>query len=103
MNIYEKIYNELRAEYSERGMTQQEIARIAGVHQVSVGRYLNNADNIKSMRLETLFSLFPDADIVFSHPMNEDLKARLHQIIDSLDDDEARKTMIFFDKILGKH
>lgn len=103
MNAYEKIQKELRAEYSERGMTQQEIARIAGVHQVSVGRYLNNAESIKAMRLETFFALFPDADVIFSRPANCDMKARLHQIIDALNDDEAKKAMIFFDKILGKH
>ena len=62
MNIYEKIREELIREWRS-GTTQQEIADRAKVTNPYINNLLSGKRKVESMKLETLFKLFPKAEI----------------------------------------
>ncbi len=62
MNIYEKIREELMREWRS-GTTQQEIADRAKVTNPYINNLLSGKRKVESMKLETLFKLFPKAEI----------------------------------------
>ena len=89
MTIYERIKAELNKEYENSN--QENLAKKGKISQVSVGRYLSNVENIKAMRLETFFSLFPDADIIFHKPVDAPVDSQLHSLIDKLSAKDKEK------------
>lgn len=89
MSIYERIRSELSNEYENSN--QDRIAHRAKVSQVTISRYLSNINNIKAMRLDTFFSLFPDVDVLFHKSTDKSSGARLHSLIDNLSDIDKKK------------
>ena len=64
-DIYEKIREALRQEW-QNGATQQEIADRANVTNPYINNLLSGKRKVESMKLETLFKLFPQAEINLS-------------------------------------
>ena len=64
-DIYEKIREALRREW-QNGATQQEIADRANVTNPYINNLLSGKRKVESMKLETLFKLFPNAEINLS-------------------------------------
>ena len=64
-DIYEKIREALRQEW-QNGATQQEIAERANVTNPYINNLLSGKRKVESMKLETLFKLFPQAEINLS-------------------------------------
>ena len=62
MTIYDEIRAAIRAEW-EGGATQQEIADRANVTNPYINNLLSGKRKVESMKLETLFKLFPKAEI----------------------------------------
>lgn len=65
MNIYEEIRSKLTEEW-KGGATQQEIADRAGVTNQHINNLISGKRSVESMKLETLFKLFPQAEINLS-------------------------------------
>jgi len=62
MNIYEEIRAALVRKWRS-GETQQEIADRAGLTNQHINNLLSGKRKVESMKLETLFKLFPNAEI----------------------------------------
>ena len=62
MDIYEKIINHLREEYSS-GATYQELASKYGVSYTHIHNLLNGKRAVSGISLDFLFRLFPKAQI----------------------------------------
>jgi len=101
MSIHERIRSELRSEYENSN--QDKIAQRGKVSQVTISRYLSNIDNIKAMRLDTFFSLFPDVDIIFHKSTDKSSGARLHSLIDNLSDTDKKKAWQVLSAIFSKY
>lgn len=67
MNIYEEIREALIREWRS-GLTQQEMADRAGVTNPYINNLLSGKRKVESMKLETLFKLFPHAEIRLERP-----------------------------------
>ena len=67
MSIYEEIRAALIREW-RNGATQQEIADRAGVTNPYINNLLSGKRKVESMKLETLFKLFPRAEIKLERP-----------------------------------
>ncbi len=91
MSIYERVRLELGKEYENSN--QNKIAQKGKVSQVTISRYLTNIDNIKAMRLDTFFSLFPNADIVLNKSKDKSLSAKLNSFINNLTDADKEKAL----------
>ncbi len=61
-DIYEEIREAIRKEW-QNGATQQEIANRAGVTNPYINNLLSGKRKVESMKLETFFKLFPQAEI----------------------------------------
>lgn len=68
MNIYEEIRQALIREW-RNGATQQEIADRAGLTNQHINNLLSGKRKVESMKLETLFKLFPRAIIKLERPL----------------------------------
>ena len=62
MDIYQEIREALIREWRS-GATQQEMADRAGVTNPYINNLLSGKRKVESMKLETLFKLFPNAEI----------------------------------------
>jgi len=67
MSIYEEIRQALIQEW-RNGATQQEIADRAGLTNQHINNLLSGKRKVESMKLETLFKLFPGATIKLDRP-----------------------------------
>lgn len=114
MNIYEEIREALIREW-RGGATQQEIADRAGVTNPYINNLLSGKRKVESMKLETLFKLFPRAEIKLERPqiagdnaiqvqgnltLGSDTSALIDKILndDTLSDEEKVKVL----KVLKK-
>ncbi|MDD5728778.1 MAG: hypothetical protein PHV59_09450 [Victivallales bacterium] len=101
MSIFERIKLELNKEY--KNSNQEKLAQKASLSQVTIGRYLSNIENIRAMRLDTFFALFPDADIIFHKPVDTPLDDRLHSFIDKLSAEDKEKIWNVISAIFSEH
>jgi len=62
MNIYDVFQQALREEYN-KGVTQEELGRRAGISQQHVNRLLNGRSSFANLKLETMLKLLPKAKI----------------------------------------
>ena len=60
--IYQEIRNSLLAEW-RRGVTQRQIADRANLTDAYINNLLSGKRKVETMKLETLFKLFPKAEI----------------------------------------
>lgn len=92
MDIYERIQKEIIAECGRAG-GQVAFAQKSGMTQPSISRYLNSTkSDIRGMKLETFFKLFPSADIVFHRPKGN-AKEALLRFIDCMNDDQQGRLL----------
>lgn len=92
MNIYDQIRIELKKAYDNAN--QEQIAEKAKVSQPTIGRYLSNSKAIRSMRLETFFSLFPDVEIIFAKSAaNISMKNKIAAIVEQLQPEDQKKVL----------
>lgn len=62
MNIYDAFQQALRDEYN-KGATQEELGRRAGISQQHVNRLLNGRSSFANLKLDTMLKLLPKAKI----------------------------------------
>lgn len=62
MNIYDSCRQALKEQY-DKGITQQEIGRRAGISQQHVNRLLNGRSSFANLKMETMLKLLPNASI----------------------------------------
>jgi len=101
MTIFERIKTELDKEYENSN--QEKLAKKASLSQVTIGRYLSSIENIKAMRLDTFFALFPDADIIFHKPVDTPIDDRLHSSIDRLSAEDKEKAWNVLSAIFSEY
>lgn len=88
MDIFERIRDEIKKESDASG-GQVKYAQKVGMTQPSISRYLKyTSEEIRGMKLETFFKLFPDADIIFRRSKNENIRLSLYQFVDKLTEEE---------------
>jgi len=77
MSIYEEVREALIREW-RGGATQQEMADRAGVTNPYINNLLSGKRKVESMKLETLFKLFPHAEIRLERPQIAGDAAAVH-------------------------
>lgn len=93
MDIFERIKEEIKKESDASG-GQVRYAQRVGMSQPSISRYLKyTSEEIRGMKLETFFKLFPDADFIFRRAKNNNIRLSLHQFIEKLTEDEQSRLL----------
>lgn len=62
MNIYDSCQEALKVEYA-KGVTQEDLAKRAGISQSHINRLLNGRSSFKDIKLETMLKLLPQASV----------------------------------------
>lgn len=92
MDELNKVFRHLKHKY--KISNQEKLSQLTNVSQPTIGRYLQSAENIKKMRLETFFKLFPEAEILFKESKNQNIKTDIKILIDNLSEENVMKAQI---------